>query len=150
MKIKLVWLSVVLLIGGTIITVARWRSNNAPLDARRSPAKYTVAATAGQLPAKPPTGMRPIVETKTKLINYTIIKPVYEKHQKEISYTVMKPVYETREKTVTYTVCTMVPETKTKTVEYTTCRMVPEEKQKTVEYQQIRYVPIDDSQVEPK
>ena len=95
--------------------------------------------------AKPttPPGMRPVVEAKSKLVNYTVIKPVYETHQKEVSYTVMKPKYETREKTVTYTVCTMVPEVETKTVNYTTCRMERETRQKLVEYNELRYEPID-------
>ena len=91
-----------------------------------------------------PAGMRPVVETKTKVVNYTVKKPVCENHTKEVQYTVMKPVYETREKTVTYTVCTMVPEVRTKTVNYSTCRMERETKQKTVEYEEVRYEPIED------
>ena len=151
MKIKLIWLSTAFFICGTAITAALWPSNKAPLDVGQSTATSTTAVSISAEPAAiPPTGMRPVVETKTKLVNYTVLTPVYEKHQKEVTYTVMKPVYETKEKTVKYTVCTMVPETKTKTVEYTTCRMVQEAKQKTVEYQEVRYVPTDDSKVESK
>lgn len=151
MRIKFVWLTTVLLISATAFTAALWNVNDAPTTVGQSLAEaVAVESSRGEPVPVPPAGTRPVVETKTKLINYTVIKPVYEKHQKEISYTVMKPVYETKEKTVTYTVCTMVPETKTKTVEYTTCRMVPEAKQKTVEYQEVRYVPINASESDSK
>lgn len=89
-----------------------------------------------------PPGMRAVVETKSLLVNYTVVKPVYETHEKEITYTVMKPVYETKVKTVTYTVCTMVPETRTKTCTYTTCKMVPEQKTRTEEFTEVRYEPV--------
>lgn len=148
MKIKLVCLTTVLFINMAAITTVLLAVNNAPqkTPANSAAVESNRSATATFVSA----GMRPIVETKTKLINYTVMTPVYERHQKEVSYTVMKPVYETKEKTVTYTVCTMVPETQTKTIEYTTCRMVPEAKQKSVVYQEVRYVPIDDSKIESK
>lgn len=150
MKIKFVWLSIALLIGGAAITAALWQVNDTEVEVGKSPIELNAASKPSEHLASPPVGMRAVVETKTKLVNYTVMNPVHEKHQKEVNYTVMKPVYETREKTITYTVCTMVPETKTKIVEYTTCRMVPEAKQKTIEYQEVRYVPIDDSNLESK
>lgn len=151
MKIKLIWLSTTLFVCGTAIAAALWQSNHAPLDVGQSTATSTTAESNSPKPsAVPSTGRRSVVETKTKLVDYTVMTKVYEKHQKEVNYTVMKPVYETREKTITYTVCTMVPETKTKTVEYTTCRMVPDTKQKTVEYQEVRYLPTDESKVDSK
>ncbi len=106
-----------------------------PPDAQIAPVTQASTSTAST---------RAMVETKTKLVNYTVMKRVYEDHQREVTYTVMKPVYETREKTVTYTVCKMVPEVRTKTVNYRTCKMVPEEQQKMIEYQQVRYQPSDE------
>ena len=151
MAIKRVWLTAAILVGGTVITVALWRLNDTPRQVPPSPKEIVVAdSNDEELSMVVPVGMRPIIETKTRLVKYSIMKPVYEKHQKEVNYTVMKPVYETKEKVVKYTVCTMVPETKTKTVEYTTCRMVSESKEKTVEYQEVRYVPVDDSKIESK
>lgn len=151
MKINLVWLSIALFASGTGITATSWLANQSPSVVGQSASKNAKADSNSPQPAAmPPAGMRRVVETKTKLVNFTIIKPVYEKHQKEVSYTVMKPVYETKEKVVTYTVCTMIPETKTKTVEYTTCRMVPEAKQKSVEYQEVRFVPVNEPKVEAK
>ncbi len=151
MKTKAVWLTAVLLIGATTGTTAVWRAMNAPLNVLPMATKVDEAESVrSESTQVAPAGMRSVIETKTKLIHYTVMKPVYENHQKEISYTVMKPVYETKEKTITYTVCTMVPEIKTKTINYTTCRMVPEARHKTVVYQEVRYVPIDDAQAEIK
>ena len=48
---------------------------------------------------------KPVYETKTKEICYTVCKPVYETKTREICYTVCKPVYETCEREVCYTVC---------------------------------------------
>lgn len=150
MKLKLVWLTAVLSISAIAIMGSLWYAKNSapfgPQPAANSVGAESVSAAATTVPP----GTRRVVETKTKLINYTVMTPVYENHQKEFSYTVKRPVYETKEKTVTYTVCTMVPETKTKTVNYTTCRMVPELKQKTIEYEEVRYVPIEESQTDSK
>ena len=151
MKNKLVWGSTFLFLVGATITCTLSRASISPPPVPQSSA-MEVAAKSVPVDATSvaPQGMRPVVETKTKLVNYTVMTPVYEKRQQEVSYTVMKPVYEKRQKTITYTVCTMVPETKTKMVDYTTCRMVRETRQKSVEYQEIRYEPIEDSQDESK
>jgi len=151
MKLKRNWLTIglsvglIVLVGGLVAT--RTTTKTAPgSTAANALSKSENAVTTT---ATPP-GMRPVVETKTKLVSYTVKTPVRENHTKEIQYTVMKPVYETREKTITYTVCTMVPEVRTKTVNYTTCRMEEETRQKSVEYQEIRFEPIDDQPSNPK
>ncbi len=132
----------VVIVGGLVATRTTSKTVSGTITANAvSKSDIAMAAKAT------PSGMRSVVETKTKLVNYTVSKPVIENHTKEVQYTVMKPVYETREKTVTYTVCTMVPEVKTKTVNYTTCRMEQETKQKTVEYKEVRYEPIVDQQL---
>ena len=149
MKIKVAWLAIGISSSTAILTSTLWlRTSTAP--SRPESAIQTTAKDAVQEQASAPAGMRPVVETKTKVIDYTVMIPVYENHQKEVSYTVIKPVYETKEKTVTYTICTMVPETKTKTVNYTTCRMVPQAKQKTVEYAEVRYVPVAEPELKSK
>ena len=149
MKIKVAWLAIGISSSTAILTGTLWLRNSAAPSQPES-AIQTTAKDAVQERASAPAGMRPVVETKTKVIDYTVMIPVYENHQKEVSYTVIKPVYETKEKTVTYTVCTMVPETKTKTVNYTTCRMVPQAKQKTVEYAEVRYVPVAEPELKSK
>lgn len=141
MKLKFGRLSVGLCVGAMVVagTVWAWKYPEQPAtsDTQSSSATSTDNAT------DPPPGMRRVVETKTKLVNYTVLKPLRESHQKEIQYTIMKPVYETREKTVTYTVCTLVPETRTKVCNYTTVKMVPETKQKEIVYTEVSYLPIE-------
>ena len=147
MKLKLnrltigFYVGLIVIVGGLLAT--RIFTKTAPGTTTATTVSKSDIATATTVT---PFGMRPVVETKTKLVNYTVTKPVRENHTKEVQYTVMKPVYETREKTVTYTVCTMVPEVRTKTVNYTTCRMESETRQKTVEYKEVRYEPIGDQQ----
>ncbi len=147
MKLKLNRLTIgfsvglIVIVGGLVATRTTTKTAPGTITANAlSKSDMAVTTTAT------PSGMRPVVETKTKLVNYTVKKPVHENHTKEIQYTVMKPVYETREKTVTYTVCTMVPEVRTKTVNYTTCRMEEETRQKSVEYKEVRFEPIDEQQ----
>ena len=151
MKLKLNRLTIVLSVG-VIVVVGAFVATNTSKKTVPSTLSASVVSEPISSIATPatPIGIRPVVEIKTKLISYTVMKPVYENHQKEVNYTVMKPVYETREKTVVYTVCTMVPEVKTKTVNYTTCRMERETKQKTVEYNVVRYEPIDDQKSSAK
>ena len=147
MKLKLNRLTIgfsvgLIIVGGLVAT--RTTTKTAPgTTTANAVSKSNIAVATTDTPS----GMRPVVETKTKLISYTVKKPVHENHTKEVQYTVMKPVYETREKTVTYTVCTMVPEVRTKTVNYTTCRMEKETRQRTVEYKEVRYEPIVDQQL---
>jgi hypothetical protein len=129
----------IVLVGGLVATRTTTKTAPGTTTANALSQSEIAAATT----AAPP-GMRPVVETKTKLVNYTVKMPVRENHTKEIQYTVLKPVYETREKTITYTVCTMVPEVRTKTLNYTTCRMEEETRQKSVEYKEVRFEPIDD------
>jgi len=147
MKSKLSWPALGLAVVLTLAIVAVIKTSIST-----KPVAQTATEKMGSEPAAtiatpdPPPGMRRVVETKTKLVNYSVARPVRETHEKEVTYTVMKPIYETREKTVTYTVCTMVPEVKTKTISYTTCRIEHETKQKAVEYDEVRYVPIEDEQ----
>lgn len=102
--------------------------------------KNTIALTV-------PPGMRPVIQTESRLIDYTVMVPVREEHEKQINYTVVVPKYETVSKTVTYTVMNVVREEKTKTVPgtekpitYTVINHVPERKEKTVEYTTCRMV----------
>ena len=141
MRLKLSRLGVGLCVGAVVVAGTVWALNQ---TGEPSTSATPAASTASSDNATdPPPGMRRVVETKTKLVNYTVLKPLRESHQKEIQYTVMKPVYETREKTVTYTVCTLVPETRTKVCKYTTVKMVPETKQKEIVYTEVSYVPIE-------
>ena len=59
---------------------------------------------------------RPVWETKTKTINYTIHKPVWETKTRVINYTVRKPVYETKTRTVSKVIRKPVHYTKTVTI----------------------------------
>jgi hypothetical protein len=120
---------------GAVVTTNFSKKSVAQTGTQKTVSEPTVSIAAPEIPP----GMRRVVETKTKVVNYTVTNPVHETHEKEITYTVMKPVHETREKTIAYTVCRMVPEVRTKTVSYTTCRMERETKQKIVEYDEVRY-----------
>ena len=147
MKSKLCWSALGLAVVFTLAIVAVIKTNNSTKPVAQTAIEKLASEPAASIATRDtPPGMKRVVETKTKLVNYTVARPIRETHEKEVTYTVMKPVHETREKTVTYTVCTMVPEVKTKTISYTTCRIEHETKQKVVEYDEVRYVPIEDEQ----